>query len=773
MFSIKLIFRRLLKNKWILFINLTGLTLAFTTILYLTSYVIQESSFDKHIKNNDRIYRMLTTTQEGSVVENYIITWNKQKMGIEDAVPEIEELTQVLRERGSSFKYQNKTIKGKSSFSASPNFFHVFQFETVYGNLDHALENKNNIVLTETLAHSVFGDQNPVGQQVLVDDEMSVVSAVIKDIPGNTHFDFDVVHPMTNEDASYTSLEYVTYILFKEGTNYEQAAKKCEELYSQKLTKGFADMDLTVGAKMEVLSDIHLNTIATYDMKENGNKTLVYFLAILSIAILIIALSNYINLIVAKKDSYVKQVSIQKVNGSKSVELVKQFFIESLLVVTAGFLLAIIIFASINQPVSNFIGVNLMDVAWQSLQFYWVLLLIYLISVLVACSYPAFLLGQIDIKDLIQPKKQRRRSVSYLLVFQFMLVSFLFIGMITVNKQIHFIENKPKGFTAENVVNFGPLSDKLNEAWPAIKNEISSMPNVAAITGSQAYPGKGGSGQGISYGNQPSFSIEEARVQSGYLDVFGIELKAGRFFAHERDSDSFIINEAAARKLGIEDPVGKQVNFWGSQVTIIGVMKDYHYSSLKDRILPLMLSNYSGYVWKMSAKLDGNNNQQTIASINSVLKKFDPDYNGTTSYLSDELKKDYAQEHALRRIFYLGTTLGLLIAIIGLLAYAAVLSSLRTKEIGIRKVNGATNGAMIMLLSNNLGKHILIGFLLATPIAWYAMIKWLENFAYKTSISWWIFVAAGFLTLVVSFIAVSWQSWRAATRNPVEALRYE
>lgn len=227
------------------------------------------------------------------------------------------------------------------------------------------------------------------------------------------------------------------------------------------------------------------------------------------------------------------------------------------------------------------------------------------------------------------------------------------------------------------------------------------------------------------------------------------------------------------RRLGITNPLEAQVEMWGEQRNIIGVVKDYHYSSLKEQIQPLMLTNRQDAMWTLSVRLDGNNNAKVIDQIGTVLQSFDSDYQIASTYLADELKRDYAQEHALRRIFYLGTTLGLLIALIGLLAYAAVVATRRTKEIGVRKVNGASNGSVVYLLSVNHLKYILTAFIITCPIAYYSMNKWLVNFAYKTDLSWWIFALAGVLTVSVSLLTISWQSWRTANQNPVKALRYE
>ncbi|MCU4156529.1 ABC transporter permease [Carboxylicivirga sp. A043] len=775
MIKFKLILRRLMKSKGILAINLLGLSVAFCTIMYLASYVVQEFSYDTHIKNHERIYRLLSIMQEGESTEIMPINRSEKFMRLKEQVPEVEEVVNVFRMGQNLFQLGEEQYFVRNTFMANVNFFKVFEFETIYGDLNLALEKPENLVITQSLSEKIFGKENPVGKQIHFDKNLHVISAVIADIPDNTHFACDVVQPMSKGNGDMSSIEYLTYVRFKKGVDYHQAAIKCEEVATQVLTDFLSGMDVVCGSKMEPLADIHLKTIASWDQKENGSLILISFLAILSIAILIIALSNYINLLMAKKETYIKMVSIQKVFGTTRKGLIVQFAIESLLVITMAMIIAVVLFYVVKVDVSEFLNIKYLDTVWYSWPIYAILIGVYLSSVLIACIFPAWQISQINVRDLIHSHNIKTQSKSALLVFQFALVSFLVFGILTVQKQISFIENKPKGFVAENVINCKGNSDESIARWADIKKEILKLPNVVDATASHAYPGGNeGSGQGLSYKQAPAVGVNEVRVKPGYLNVFGIQLKEGRFFTGEAaQNEEILVNETALRKLGIEDAIGTLVDFSGQTVEIIGVVKDYHYSSLKDRIQPTMMTNWSNYVWNFSVKLDGFNNAETINNIYNILKRFDPDYTGNIQYLDDELNRLYYQEHALRRIFYLGTTLGLLIALIGLLAYAAVLSSRRTKEIGIRKVNGANNLSIIQLLSKNYLKHILIAYLIASPIAYYAMREWLNGFAYKTTIGLEIFGLAGTFTIVISIATISWQSWRTATQNPVKALRYE
>ena len=774
MITIKFILRRLIKSKRFLLINVFGLTMAFCTILFLATYVVQEQSFDKHIKNHERIYRLLSCVKEGEVIENMFINLNERKIGLKNNVPEVEEVAQLLRHGSAKFKQDDLIIAGDYTFVTTPNFFKIFDFDVVYGNTTDALNAPNAIVISQKLSIKLFGDIDPVGQQIIADDQLSVITAVIKDIPNNTHFFFDVLKPMTPSQASYESIEYNTYVLFKEGSDYEAAALKCEKQNTNVLSSYFSDMDVVCSSKMEAVVDIHLNTIASWDFKENGNRTLIIFLAILSLAILIIALSNYINLLMAQKETYIKQVSIQKIMGTTKLGMVQQLFFEFFTLIAGSFVLSIFVFNAVKSMVSNYIGVDLFDTVWQTWEIYALIAGVFILSVLLACVFPALQLSRINVSDLIHAHQIKTRAKVSLLIFQFCLVSFLLIGILSIQKQITYIENKPKGFNAENVVNFHDISSKMRDSWQEIRHEIENIPHVLALTGQHSYPGSGGSGQSLSYLGQPAASVNEARVKPGYLEVFGIELKEGRFFDKDKiDRANIVVNEATVRKLGITNPLEAQVEMWGEQRHIIGVVKDYHYSSLKEQIQPLMLTNWQDAMWTLSVRLDGNNNKQVVDQIGSVLQAFDSDYQVVSTYLTARLKRDYAQEHALRRIFYLGTTLGLLIALIGLLAYAAVVAARRTKEIGVRKVNGASNASIVCLLSSNYLKYIVIAFGIACPVAYYSMHKWLSNFAYKTDLSWWIFALAGLLTVTVSLLTISWQSWRTANQNPVKALRYE
>lgn len=775
MIELKLILRRLFKSKRILAINILGLSVAFCTVMYLASYVVQEFSYDKHIKNHQRIYRLLSILQEGESIEVLPINRSEKFIDLTGQVPEVEEVVNIVRMGQNLFQLVEEQYFVRSTFMTDKNFFKVFEFDAVYGDLNTALENPESLVITRTISEKIYGKANPVGNQIQFGKKLHVISAVIEDIPDNTHFSCDVIRPMNDEYGQMGSIEYLTYVRFREGVDYKKAAVKCEDVSTAVLSDFLSDMDVECGSKMEPLADIHLKTTASWDQKENGSLILISFLAILSLTILIIALSNYVNLLMAKKETYIKMVSIQKVFGTSRKSLIVQLANESILVISMAMLIAILLFYGIKVDISQYLNIEYLDTVWQSWPIYAILFGVYLISVVIASVFPAIQISRISINDLIHSHKIKTQSKSALLVFQFALVSFLIFGILTVQKQISFIENKPKGFVANNVINCKGNSKGSIARWKEIKKEILTLPNVLNATASHAYPGGNeGSGQGLSYRQAPAVSVNEVRVKPGYLNVFGIELIEGRFFTDEGIKENeIIVNESALRKLGIENAIGTRVDFNGDDVEIIGVVKDYHYSSLKDRIQPIMMTNQSNHVWNFSVKLDGFKNAETITQIYSILKRFDPNYTGNIQYLDDELKGLYYQEHALRRIFYMGTTLGLLIALIGLLAYAAVLSARRTKEIGIRKVNGANNFSIIQLLSRNYLKHIFIAYILACPIAYYVMGQWLNEFAYKTTVGIEIFGLTGALTIVISIATISWQSWRTANQNPVKSLRYE
>ncbi|MGV8093711.1 MAG: ABC transporter permease [Mangrovibacterium sp.] len=583
--------------------------------------------------------------------------------------------------------------------------------------------------------------------------------------------------PIPSDTKAYESLEFFTYIRFKENANLDEAIKKCKQRNIEVLTERFDSYDFDKDAILEPVADIHLHTLADFDLKENGNNTLIIFLIILSLTILIIALTNYINLFMAQKEYFARHVGIQKILGSNKIQAICHFFGESSLVVIISFIAALLVLMTVKQWVATYVGINFMDHLWQSPTVYLMLGVLLLFSILIAGLYPAIHIGQI--KNLQINRNRNAKSLrgfgrQQLVIFQFALVSCLIIGILSIHKQIKYIENKPKGFSSENVINYKRITYTLMGKWSSLVSELRRIPHVVAVTGSQAYPGSSGTGQGISYEGSPKFSIEEARVQQDYLKVFGIELTEGRFFDKPGlDENAIVLNQTAVKELGIENPVGKSVRFEDENVEIIGVVNDYNYESLKQRIAPLMLTNYSDQIYTLSLKTDGSSPQGIIDKVNTILHQFDPNYRVVYHFFNEELSQMYASEHALRRVFYLGTALGIIVALIGLLAFAALVTQQRTKEVGIRKVNGAKVSEIMSMLNKDFVKWVIIAFVIAAPVAWYAMHRWLGSFAYKTELSWWIFALAGVLALGIALLTVSWQSWKAATRNPVEALRYE
>ena len=434
MIKTKLIIRTLLKAKNSLIINIVGLSVAFCAVLFLASFVIQELSYDKHIKSHERIHRMITMFQEGEVIENNIISFHDNVIGLKAKMPEVDEVLHFLRHGSSAFKIEKTFINSKNTFAVDPNFFKVFDFEAIYGDAHTALNSPDKIVITQELSQRLFGDKNPVGEQIIFEEQLVTIGAVIKNIPANTHFYFDSLKRMSKEEGAYTSIEYIYYVLFKEGVDVEKAARKCEKLYRNVLDKEFADTDGSCDAKLEPISDIHLKTVATWDLKENGNLTLITVLILLSLAILIIALSNYINLLLAKKEIYIKRVSVQKVFGISKTDLLKSFFTQSLIVIVLSLIAASCLFVTVKPWVANYIGVSFIDDIWQSWEIYLFLIGVLLVSVLATCVYPSIQISRYTINDLIHSHDARTKNNYSLLVFQFALVCCLLIAILVVHK---------------------------------------------------------------------------------------------------------------------------------------------------------------------------------------------------------------------------------------------------------------------------------------------------------------------------------------------------
>jgi putative ABC transport system permease protein len=665
---------------------------------------------------------------------------------------------------------------------ADKDFFGVFNFPFKYGNATSAFENKNSIVLTEKMSTKLFGESDPLGQKL----EFELwgqwrdfeVTGVINDIPANSSLDFEMLFPISFlgwDENNWLNGCVKTFISTVPGTNMDELAKKIALLNREHNIKATALLSL------QPLTKVHL-----YNLEGGGRITYVYLFSAIAIAILIISCINFVNLVTAYSGKRMKEVGVKKVMGASRGQLRRQFLLESVWFALFAFLLALFL-VRLGIPLLN-------KLASTEIQFQWfapatlLFLAVALFTGVVSGIYPSIILSSSSFTSLAKGGIIRKSisglpsSREILVGFQFLASIMLIAGAITIHKQLSFIKNKDLGFNKEHIIKIALRTDLCDPGkQDAIKQELLTNTDILSVTACNSNFTNWQftiDENDVSWeGKEPNDKVEMEinAVDFDYLKTFGMKMADGRFFSKESPTDqngAVVLNQAAVEMLSMQNPVGRLFNYHGTR-RIIGVVKDFNFVSLHEKVNPLVLTIDPGQYHSLYIKVRGNHLQNTLHYIEQSIRQAVPDYPFAYSFLDDNLNKLYQPEQSAGNILSVFSMFAIIISCLGILGLIIFIAERRTKEIGIRKVNGATIYEVMALLNRDFVKWVAIAFVIATPIAYYAMNKWLENFAYKTTLSWWIFALAGLLALGIALLTVSWQSWKAATRNPVEVLRNE
>ena len=782
-----LIFLRNIRNQKIPnTINLIGLSVGLACTILIFFWIKYELSFDTFHKHSDNIYRVVREYEnpDGSVDFSPVTVMPLAKE-LKSSFPNIVKATRFNNAFGEFSVRQGDTRLFAKGAPADKQFFDIFNFPVRYGNITSVFNNNSSIIITKSLSNKLFGKDNPVGQ--MFEFELwgrwnsFEVAAVIDDIPANSNFDFDMIFPinflvsMGWDENNWLNGTVQTYILTSGGTDINDLAKKIAPVNREHHPKATALLIL------QPLTKMHL-----YNLEGGGRITYIYIFATIALVILLISCINFVNLSTAFSGKRAKEVSVKKVIGAHRSQVGKQFLLESVWFAIISLLIALFL-VKLGVPVLNkltdaHIVFHLFEIS--TLLFIGVALLVGIASGI----YPSAILSSSKFTILSKNKVPTGNfhglplSRGILVGFQFLISVILIVGATTIYKQLLFIKDKNLGFNKENIVRIPVQSELRDPAKQEIlKQKLLMSPGILSVsvcnsnfTNWQFTANE----NDISWeGKQPSDKIEMEinAVDFDYLNTFGMEMADGRFFSNEFPTDgngAVILNEAAVKALNIENPVGQQFGYHGNR-KIIGVVKDFNFSSLHQEINPLILLIDPYQYQSAYIKLSGDNIAGALQFIEQSVQQVIPDYMFGYSFLDDNLNKLYKTEQSAGKILSVFSMLAVLIACLGILGLIIYITENRTKEIGIRKVNGAKISEILALMNKGFVKWVVIAFVIATPIAYYAMHKWLENFAYKTSLSWWIFALAGVLALGIALLTVSFQSWKAATRNPVEALRYE
>jgi len=809
---LKITLRNLWKNKSYSFINIFGLAVGLASCIVILLYVTNELSYDKHHKKADRIARVVSFIDfSGSYLE---LATTSAPMGptLKNDYAAVEDMVR-FRPRGEFHVRSGDTnIKETDIIFSDPTVFNVFTIPVIHGDAETALSEPYTMAISKSKALKYFGKENVVGESLLLDDEHSYkITAIYEDMPPASHFNFEFLLSMeTNSDEAnngvWLSNNFRTYLLLKEGTDlkaFEENFKSIKKTYVEPQLIQFTGNGLdefeeagnSLRYQLQPLTDIHLHSDLIAEFKPNGNINYVFLFSGLAAFILILACINFMNLSTARSVKRAKEVGIRKSLGSLRKQLVGQFFTESMLLCLFSFLIALLLVELTLPLFSNLSGTHLVTNYFSDSTLITSILGIVLITGLLSGSYPAIMLSGFKpikvLKGAFQ-HKEKSKFRSTLVVFQFSVSLVVIIGLLVINKQLEFIQNQSLGFQKEQTVIVHDAY-MLSSNLQAYKDQLLNEQEFKSSTVSSYLPVNGFSmndqtfwpkGEDPIQGNNSSMQVW--RVDEDYIPTLGMEIIEGRNFSKERGSDenTVILNEALAQRFGFEDPIGEIIttltqNPDGSfdnenlrEFTIIGVVKNFHFRSLKENISPLGLFKGQSR-GNVVFKIDTENATIALSKLENTWTEMAPGQPFSYSFLDDRFDQMYRSENRVSNLVFAFSVLIIVIACLGLFGLSAYSAEQRTKEIGIRKVLGANVAGIVSLVSRDFIKLILISFFIAAPIGYFIMQKWLTEFTYKTNIGFDVFLISGIGIVVIAVITVSWQSVKAALANPVKSLKSE
>lgn len=777
----KVAVRSLLKNKLFSFINIFGLALGMSCSLLIWLWVQDELSYNRFYPNLSRIYFVRSGFDWKGQTGTGEATPGPWQEAIQKQVPEVAAITKITWNRDLLIKAGEKSTKENGIYATS-DFFKVFATPFIAGSPANAIAQPTSIAISRKLAEKYFGSQNAVGKTVKVDNKSNfVISAVFQDIPLNSSERFDWIINFKAQEQDWMkwwgNSTFKTYALLTPGANAAHAEKVMRQVI-----KKSAPPELLSFPMLQSLQDVYLYSDYEGLKATGGRIEYVRVFSIVAIFILLIACVNFMNLATARSVKRAKEVGVRKVVGAERKFLALQFLGESLIVSMLACILALIfviaILPTFNEVVQKQITLTVSDPSlWLSLT------ALLLLTGLVAGSYPALYMSALQPIRILKGSLTFNNKSAYLrkglVVFQFVLSIFLITGMLVIGRQMNYIQTKKLGLDRENVL-YIPIEGVLEEKVEVARQEIINSPFVVAATSTGDMPTNitGNSGDLDWTGRDKDLdnTVNATYVGYDFAKTLNIQMLDGRDFSKDfaADTTNYIINEAAAKMMKMNDPVGKQVKFWMGKGTIVGVMKDFHLSTFHQAIKPLILVNYKGLNTSyLMVRAQPEKTKEALALVETVVKGLNPDYPFTYHFLDQDYEKMYRSEMVVNTLIKCFGLLAIVISSLGLLGLAAFTAEQRTKEIGIRKVMGANVANVVALLSKDFVKLVLLAILLSTPIAWYATQYWLKSFAYRIELSWEIFATAGGIAICIALFTISFQSVKAAIVNPIKSLKAE
>jgi putative ABC transport system permease protein len=788
----KIALRHLQKNKLYAFVNIVGLAIGIASCLFIGVYIWHELSYDRFHTNGDRITRVTWEYQFGDATTKTATTGTKVGPQFQRTFPEVESYARLMK-YPRVISYGDKMFEEKSFLYADSAFFSIFSFQLLKGNAITVLDAPGKLVVSESMGKKYFGEEDPVGKMVKVGIKDFMVTGVVADAPGNSQIQFDFIGSFCSLNASreekWSEANYVTYLLLN---NAEAIAPLQNKIYAyiDKVSK--EEMNTTGDQYMkyhlEPISRVRLHSKLD-GLEPNNNIVYIYILGAVAILILLIAGVNYTNLSTAQSASRTSEIGMRKVMGAKRVQVFNQFICETFLITLLAVVLALVMCTGLVPYFNTLSGKEFdSEIFFKPFTLLSLLILASVVS-FTAGAYPAIILSAGKVIHILKSGFHFTGSGALrksLIVFQFVISVFLIIATIVILQQLSFIQNKDLGYDKEQVIIL-PVDSKISEQYDDLKRTLSSTPNVISIGGAYESPAHIGWSDGL---NRPAddknISINALPVDEDFVKTIGLKIIAGSdytwadvqaFDTTDQGNNirySFMLNEAAVKALGWtpEEAIGQTV-LKGREGTIKAVVQDFHFRSFHEAISPMVLFLDKRMLGSIFIKISGSNTQNTIAGLEKIWRSRVPHRPFEYTFLDDEFNDLYKTEQRTAGVFSTFAFIAVLLACLGLFALTAYSMVQRTKEIGIRKILGASVLDILSLVSKDFIRLVLLAMIIAIPIAFFATNKWLEGFVYKTSLHWWVFVIAGLGTLLISFIAISLQAIKTSVANPVKNLRTE
>ncbi len=778
---IKTAYRNMMRNFSQSLINVLGLAIGMTCALLIFLWVQNQLNYDQWQEKKENIYRLEYNTWV--IMPPYI-------GDVVNKLPEVEDMVRLYFWEQPTLTYKETAYNIDHFAWADSSIFNVFTFNFLHGKPIDALANPHSIVLTKSYSERFFGNENPIGKTLLMDNELEyTVTGVIEDVK-NLHLEINgiaaaqdlAIHYGDNRVLEARNHNWLIYLLVNRNADINKLEEKINRTVSD-FNNEDEDEDGSVFLLLRPFEEIYFERGLPHEtFVKHGNFNLVLIFSAISILILVIACINFINITTAKANLREKEIGVRKIIGANKGKIAKQFLGETFFMVIVAHVISIVLLELI-LPKFNLITNEFISFNYLSSQFLFMIFTIILITTILSGLYPSFYLSSLKPVLMLKGKsgqKSKGNLRKILMITQFVISIFLIISTILILKQLNFVLKKDLGWNQENIITFELKGDKFSgdkenyiNNKNAFNNELFKNPEIKSLTYLNQYPGKVTNTSSLEFEGE-EYSLRFINADPDFVKTLNVEITKGRNFSYDHPGDldnAIILNEAAVDFLGLEDPI-TTITSYGREIPIIGVVKDFNFNSLHSEIIPMAIT-WDYWTRRVCVKVSGNNIPNTIKYIKSLYNEFCPKYPFDYGFMDEQFARQYDSEIKQSKILVFFAGIAIFIAGLGLFGMASFISATRIKEIGIRKALGSSTREIMVLFSSSFMQWIIIAFIIAAPIAYYLVNKWLMQYPYKTSISWWVFLVALLISIVIALITIGFQIIKSARTNPAECLRYE